>query len=506
MELRGKQPYAIQAARDSIAKGLNRPILACPTGFGKTVIAAQMMKNCQDRGKIGWFFCDRKVLIAQTIEKFREFGIDFGVRQAQHELHNPAAPIQIASIQTIQAMVNSHGGRLPIFDFAIVDECHLRWGVIESIVEKYNNVPIVGLSATPYSKGLGKTYNNLIVPATMRELMNQGYLTPIKYYGGAHIDLSKLKSSNPNAYSHEDLEKATEQDKERLTGDIVKNWMQWAKGLITIAFSPSLAHSKYLVQMFNDAGVSAEHIDCYMADDEKNDLMAAHDNGEFMILSCSRLLGTGYDSPNVRALIDCYPTKSIITYVQRAGRICRLADNKEYSVYLDHAGNFEKFGYAEDIYPERLDDGEKTHKEADLVKKKDKKEAKVQECPQCMQQMQGMGCRACGYEVPKHEQIETDNSMLKELTVKEGNKANKNHSKEQKSKFYYECLLYGLQKEKSQNYAKGLYKSKYGVWPRSLLPPAGVFTSGVVESVSAETLGFIKSNNIRYANSKRKAL
>ena len=77
--------------------------------------------------------------------------------------------------------------------------------------------------------------------------------------------------------------------------------------MMTIAFSPSIKHSKYLVEMFNDNGISAVHIDGYMEDEDREIIYKAHERGEFLVLSCSMLLSVGYDSPKVQAMIDCYP-------------------------------------------------------------------------------------------------------------------------------------------------------------------------------------------------------
>lgn len=462
------QDRAYNLVRESIMQGKNRPIIGAATSFGKTVLAAHMMKSCQDKGKRGWFFCDRIQLIRQTIETFRRFGIRFGVRQADHDLADSTAPIQIASIQTIQALVNSHNGRLPVFDFAMVDECHMQYEVINKILDQYDGVPIVGLSATPYAKGLGVRWNNLIVPITPRELLEQGYLCPVKYYGGEHIDLSKIRSADPNNYSTQDLERETERDQDRLTGCIIKNWLEWGENSQTIAFSPSQSHSKYLVERLNQAGITAFHIDCYNSEEERKDLFEAHNRGEFKVLSCSRLLNTGYDAPSVRCIIDCYPIKSITTYVQRLGRIMRTKEGKDYSIYLDHAGNFEKFGYAEDIVPTKLHNGETTHKESELVEPKDKKDAKTSECPQCYQQMAGMRCKSCGYQVPESEVMEDDGSMLVEL----GTQANKKDGQDLKYQFYAEMLGYAESKGRKPGWAAHQYKDKYGVFPGHNRPTA----------------------------------
>jgi len=492
MKLRPYQEKALLLARDSMRRGLKRPIIAAPTSFGKTILAGEMLKNCQDNGKKGWFFCDRIQLIEQSIDKFTKMGIDFGVRQANHELTNPLAPIQIVSIQTVQAMVNNHNRQLPEFDMAIVDECHTQWDIINKIIEKYNNIPIIGLTATPYSKGLGTKYNNLIVPITQRELLDQGYLCPIRYYGGEHIDMSKIRSSNPNDYRAGDIEQATDNDSDRLAGCIINNWMKYGEDSQTIAFSPSQNLSKNLVERFNDNGISAEHIDCNFSQEDRDALFEAHDRGEFKVLSCSRLLNTGYDAPSVRCIVDCFPTKSVTTYVQRVGRLMRINEGKEYAIYLDHASNFERFGYAEDIVPESLDDGKSTHNEREQIKK-DAKEVKTRDCPQCYQQMAGYKCKSCGYEVPRAEQIEDDGKMLVELT---GNKANKSDDTRVKEQFLSELKLYAKFKGYKDGWASNQYREKYGVWPNKI-------NSHEAKAVGDLVNNWLKHQAIKRAKSKK---
>ena len=490
MQLRPHQETALRMARQSMREGKKRPIIAAPTSFGKTVLAAEMLKNCQDMGKRGWFFCDRIQLVEQSIDKFTQMGINFGVRQADHPLMNSTAPIQIASIATVAAMVKNHNGRLPEFDFALVDECHTQYEIIKEIIKQYNNIPIVGLTATPYSKGLGKLYNNLIVPITPRELLDEGYLCPIRYYGGAHVDLKKVASVDANTFKTGDLERETDSNKELLTGSIIENWFTYANNQQSIAFSPTQNHSKYLVEKFIKAGVTAEHIDCYASQEERQDLFEAHNNGEFKILSCSRLLNTGYDAPSVRCIIDCFPTKSVTVYVQRVGRIMRTHDDKEHAIYLDHAGNFERFGYAEDIVPEDLHDGEKPHREQDLTKKKEKKDAKVRECPQCYQQMQGVKCMSCGYTVPAAEQMEDDGSLLVEL--EEGKKANRTTSAEDKARFLSELHVIKNQEGYKNGWVGNKYRERFGVWPNKIKPYH-------TEKVSEDTSNWIKHSNIKRA-------
>ena len=94
------------------------------------------------------------------------------------------------------------------------------------------------------------------------------------------------------------------------------------------------------------------------------------------------LLNTGYDAPSVRCLIDAFPTKSLSSYVQRIGRVLRLHKDKPHAIILDHAGNVAKHGFAEDVVPDALHDGEKEYRERDQTK--EKKEPKTMDCPRCL--------------------------------------------------------------------------------------------------------------------------
>ena len=456
MELRPHQEKAIEMIRQSLRTGHKRPLLAAPCSFGKTITAAWLLKAAAEKGKRVIFFADRVKLIDQTVAAFEALGLEFGVMQADHWMSDSSKPIQIASVQTI-----ARRQRKPEFDLAIVDECATMYDSLTQLMDRYDQVPFIGLSATPYSKGLGKVYDDLLVPITTQELLDQGHLCPVDYYGGRSVSVKGIKTkalgTGGSDYDPEALAEATENDKE-LSGDIVRNWREHGVGQ-TIAFSPSIKHSKYLVDLFLDAGVPAAHIDGYMDEKERRHLFKAHDEGVIQVLSCSRLLNTGYDAPTVRTLIDCFPTKSLIVYQQRAGRIFRTAPGKERAIYLDHAGNVKRHGFAESLVPEELDKGEQQFQESRQVKEREEKEKRVQACPVCKRQMQGIRCQ-CGYTIPIREQLVTDGKMLSKLEKKPTNN--------DKSRWYSSFLKYSRQKKYSDGWAAHQYRLKFGVWPRSL--------------------------------------
>jgi len=456
--LRPHQEQGIEQLRHSIRKGNKRIVLAAPCSFGKTRVAVEILKNVVKNGKKGIFICDRIKLVQQALAEFDRAGITCGVMQGDHWRTDPNADIQIASIQTLCKRRYQ-----PIFHVAIIDECHTHYKYFTELMEKNSKVIFIGLSATPFSKGLGKHYQDLIVPITTEQLLDKEYLCPVKYYGGSHVNLKGIKTkrlpTGGSDYDPKSLAKATEDD-QKLVGDIIENFKRFGKGQ-TIAFSPSIKTSKKLVQMFRKAGITAEHIDGYMDDEEKRIIYESHDEGDFQVLSCSQLLNTGYDAPKVQTLIDLKPTKSLISYIQRAGRIMRLHPNKTEAIYLDHAGNVQWHGFPESIVPETLDSGDKTYNERELVK--DKKEAELSVCPQCFQHFV-VKC-ACGYERPPRQVLKSDSQILKELK-----KANRETSKEEKSLWLGQFQFYARKKGYKPGWASFAYRSKFGVWPNAITP------------------------------------
>lgn len=485
--LREHQTRAIDMLRHSIAKGNKRVVLAAPCSFGKTRVAVEILKNVVRNGKTGIFICDRVKLVQQALEEFDRAGIRVGVMQGEHWRTDINAPIQIASIQTI-----ARRRYKPLFNVALVDECHTHYKTLTDLMEGYSKSIFIGLSATPYTKGLGTHYTDLIVPITTEQLLDKEYLCPVRYFGGNQVDLTNVKTKRLSTggvdYDPASLAKATEDDT-KIVGDIIENFKRFGKGQ-TIAFSPSIKTSKKLVEMFEEQGISAVHIDGYMSDEERNLIYEGHDEGDFQVLSCSQLLNTGYDAPKVQTLIDLKPTKSLIAFIQRAGRIMRIHPNKTEAIYLDHAGNVARHGFPESIVPESLDTAKERYNERSLTK--DKKEPEASICPHCFQYFV-VKC-LCGYERPPKVLLKSDDQILKELR-----KANREMSKEEKARWLGELTFYAKQKRYQSGWVSHSYKSKFGVWPNAIKPQPTIH-------LSEDVLNHIKHLQIKRAKSAKRHL
>jgi superfamily II DNA or RNA helicase len=188
--LREHQVRAIAGLRQSLSSGHKRPMLQMPTGAGKTLTSAHIVSGALDKSKRVAFCVPRKTLIDQTIREFEREGISaIGVMQAAHLRTDSRQPIQICSAQTLARRER------PDVDLVIVDEAHEMHASILRWIAECPGVPFIALSATPWARGLGKHYDDLIIPTTTRELIDAGYRTRSTMIG-ASLFPSSIRGSS----------------------------------------------------------------------------------------------------------------------------------------------------------------------------------------------------------------------------------------------------------------------------------------------------------------------
>jgi len=328
ISLRPYQEEAINKIRESHRKGNRKVVLMLPCGGGKTRIAAKIIQSVINNGKKALFICDRIVLVEQTLKAFEAFDIPCGVIQANHEKYEPHQPLQICSIQTLK------NRRVPHADYIIADEIQTVYEAQNILMAEWDNVRFCGLSATPFTKGLGKNWDDLVVGTTTGELIELGFLSPFEIYGAPQIDLSKVKMQAGD-YNQKQLGKAV--DKKTIVGDIVKHWVKLGENRQTICFAVNILHAEHIVNEFKASGIKAEQINCYTKPDDRTQIYKDFRNREIKILVSVDILVKGFDEPQVSCLIHARPTKSLTIHIQSLGRTLRtdLPLTESYKKYLD---------------------------------------------------------------------------------------------------------------------------------------------------------------------------
>ena len=334
------QQQAIEDLRAGRRAGHLRQILAMPTGSGKTVVASHLAHAAAAKDKKVLFIVDRIELVGQAVRHLAGMGLSVGVMQGENTDFSRTDEVIVASIQTIRARSAPYW-----VDVIIIDEVHILHRAHIDLMEAWNLLPFIGLSATPLREDLGKYFTHLVRGPAVAWLTEHGFLVPAKAFcpGAEHIGRI-LDGVATRAGDFVEQELAAALNRKELVGDIVRTWQEHGEGRSTLCFAIDIAHSKSIVEDFQAAGIAAAHLDAYTAEGERKDLIARFRAGEITILSSVNVLGIGFDVPDAACAILARPTLSEALDMQQKGRVIRPAEGKVDAILLDHAGNTLRFG------------------------------------------------------------------------------------------------------------------------------------------------------------------
>ena len=483
-ELRDYQIKALNDLRAAMRAGDKRICMQLPTGAGKTVMAAQIVNMARAKGSRVIFCVPAISLVDQTVKRFEENGIwDIGVIQATHELTDVRKPVQVASIQTLMRR------EIPKADLVIIDEAHVMFDFYRKWFNKpeWLNVPFVGLSATPWQKGMGRLYQSLIIGTTTQELIDAGHLSSFRCFAADHPDLRGVKTVAGD-YETKSLSKAMDQP--TLIGDIVSTWLEKAKDLPTLCFGVDRVHAKNIQKQFEAAGIKTAYQDAYTDFQERRQIATNFNNRDVKIVCNVGTLTTGVDW-DVRCIILARPTKSEILYTQIIGRGLRTAEGKKDCLILDHSDTTLRLGFVTDIHHDKLDSGEKKAKRETV-----KPERLPKECSKCkfVKPLRVFECPNCGHKPDPKDNIYSAVGELHEI-IRDGKRKPSSWTQKEKMQFYAELLGYCQEKGYKKGWAYHAYRKKFGVRPRNdpgAMPP------------SPATLSWIRHMNIAKFKMKEK--
>jgi len=460
LELRPYQSATLEALRKGFMSGLRRQILYAPTGAGKTEMAIALLEATNKKGNKGAMIVDRIILCDQTSARLDKYDIDHGVLQSGHWRDRPYENIQVCSAQTLERR-----GEFPGLNLMIVDEAHQTREATVEFIKNNPDIRVIGLTATPFTKGLGRVYENVISTITTKELVDSKVLVPLRVFISKEIDMKGAKKVAGEWSTKETTERGI-----KITGDIVATWVAktneiFGKPEKTIVFCAGVEHGAHLSQEFAKVGFNFISISYRDDDDFKKEVIEdfSRPDTEIHGLIATDILTKGFDVPDVKIGISARPfTKSLSSHIQQMGRIMRGHPSKEYAVWLDHSGNYLRFREDWDEVFENgvheLDDGKEKAKSE--PSEKEKKECK---CPQCEAYFPPRldSCLNCGHVRERKNKIAEVEGEMVELGATMA-------SRESKQEWWSMLQWYVKVQGWSNGRAAHVYKDKFGVWPRGL--------------------------------------
>lgn len=407
--LRDYQSETVQRAREAIRAGAKNVLICAPTGAGKTQIASHLIDECRSKGNRANFVVDRLSLLNQTSEVFDGHGIDHGVVQSAHVRFAPSKPVQVCSIQTVTRR------SWPDSSLDVIDEAHVLHEAVKKRIRGRDRITL-GLTATPFTKGLGKHFDAIINVTTTNKLIEQGWLSPYRVFSCVEPNMEGVKVTKLGEWdTHESEGRALE-----VVGDVVAEYLKNGDGRKFICSAVDTRHVEELQRQFLAAGINAASY-TYKDDDEDR----AETVNEFRKLDSSirglitvTAASRGFDVPSVSCIIMARPLrKSLAEHIQLFGRGLRICDGKTDCIVLCHSGNMARFWQDMNEFFEvgvtELDDGKRKDKKAAK-----KPEAEPMKCPSCRVLHKPMPhCPACGHEYPKRTAVQHVPGTLTELVA-----------------------------------------------------------------------------------------
>lgn len=396
------------------------PMLILPTGAGKSVILATLIREILE----AWpdqrvlMLTHVKELIAQNAAKLNAVWplTPMGIYSASLRRRDTFEPILFAGIQSVWNKAMQIGR----FDLVIVDECHLishnRSGMYRSLLDELHRINpalrVIGLTATPFRTGHGSLihgehalFSDVAYEVKLLDLVGQGYLAPlVSKRMATEIDLSGV-GIRQGEYVQRELEATVDRDEitqaaldeVQAYGSTRKSWLVFCAGV---------AHAEHVSDALRARGIAAGCVTGKTPALERDRLIAEYRSGRLRALTNANVLTTGFDAPQTDLLVMLRPTHSPGLYVQMAGRGMRTSPGKTDCLVLDFAGNVMLHGPVDQV-------------QAWIPRPKEGGTAPSKECPECSTIVATAvrQCPQCGFlfpfeATPRHEAIATDAAVL----------------------------------------------------------------------------------------------
>jgi DNA repair protein RadD len=346
MTLRPYQQKAIDALFDYLSSKKGNPLIVLPTGSGKSHVQAGFIRQVLDKWPNERFLLlsHVKELLVQNAEKLSElkpalYSAGLGTRNT--------GQITIAGIQSVHKKAHEMGD----ISIVIIDECHLVSKTGNTMYQKFiknlkgicPHVRVVGMSATPYrldsgslTQGTLRIFTDVVHESSILELIEQGYLSPIKTAETTRkVDTTNIRRAHKE-YVIKELDHVARTITEDAINEIEilcsdrKSWL---------VFCVSVGHASEVAKAITQRGYKAAAVTGKTPKQDRDRLLTDFKEGRLRALTSVNVLTTGFDAPNADALICLRPTMSPGLWVQMVGRGLRIAPGKKDCLVLDFTTN-----------------------------------------------------------------------------------------------------------------------------------------------------------------------
>lgn len=374
---RAYQIEAAQSVPNYFMNNTGNPVVAMPTGTGKSVVIAMLLQMVYHYwpGQRVMVLTHVKELIQQNYDKLMTLwpAAPAGVYSAGLNRKESNRKITFAGIGSVAKKAQLFGH----IDLVLIDEAHLVSPNDETLYQFFlaalravnPHVRVIGFTATPWRLGTGRITEDGIFTdvcfditgmQAFNRLIAEGFLAPLiprqtkmmLDIEGVHMRGGELIASElQHAVDKYEVTQAALRETLELAYDR-RHWLIFASGV---------EHACNIADMLNDMGVPTVAIHSKMGDAQRDQAILDFKAGKYRAAVNNNVLTTGFDFPAIDLIVVLRPTASTVLWVQMLGRGTRPFQCDEYKkencLVLDFAGNTRRLGPINDpVIPRKKGD------------------------------------------------------------------------------------------------------------------------------------------------------
>jgi len=327
--LREPQQIVFDKIRQNLSKGNRRMLLTAPTGFGKTILANEIIKNAIAKNNSVVFTSHRITLAEQSRDKFKGINVDF--LQGNNKDFKQDYKCLVTTLQTLIKT------EIKAPKIIIIDEVHYGYNskLIQNLFSRFPEAIVIGLSATPVDDNdcILDGFDCIIDDYQTTDLIKLGWLVPTKCYAPFNVPISEDENVTDD-----------------INRSIINQYLDLGENRKFICFASSKKHCEQLFEMFLIYDIPVAIITADTKKSDRDEYLTEFKKGVLKGLISIEILTAGFDEPSLSCVILATRMSAWKKYIQCCGRGLRLfgnsieeskANGKHNCLILDFCGNIE---------------------------------------------------------------------------------------------------------------------------------------------------------------------
>jgi DNA repair protein RadD len=344
MEPRYYQTECHKATFDYFHNNTGNPLIALPTGTGKSFQMAMFVTNAL------MLYPNQKILIITHVQELVAGNFAELLHlwpQAPAGINSSALGVRDYNKKAIFcgiASIHKSWEQFGKVDLILIDEAHLLSPndetmyrqFISNLKTKNEYLKVIGYTATPFRLGQGYITDeggiftdicyDLTTLEAFNRLIREGYMAPlVPKKPNYELDISDVKLGQDGDYAKGQLQRAV--DKYEITLRAMKEAREIAHDRnCWLTFASGVEHCEHISEIQTNLGITNVVIHSKISQSEREKRFELWKTGKVKSAIGFRVLTTGLNHPPIDFIADLYPTKSSSMHVQKYGRGTRPYD------------------------------------------------------------------------------------------------------------------------------------------------------------------------------------